>query len=291
MVIYSPEKIFSSFRKAPAGFFPEIRFREKGNGIPAPFFPGVLDFPARRNIFFQRGGGEGGGGFREQKFCMERMDVMTSEESKIFRGELFSPGDPELKAIKLRAHKKSAEFSRADEDETEKRACILKDLLAEFGEGSFLQGPVFFHYGIHTRIGKRNFFNYNLTIQDDAPVTIGNDNNFGPNVTIVTPVHPMLPGERRFMLDGNGEKKHLCYARGVTIGNDCWFGANVVVCPGVSIGDNCVIGAGSVVTRDIPENSFAAGVPCRVIRKLSEADSMVHKPEILASCRVLPDGG
>ena len=119
-------------------------------------------------------------------------------------------------------------------------------------------------------------------MQDDAKVTIGANCNFGPNVTIVTPVHPLLPDERRTMLDANGEKKHLCYAKPVTVGHDCWFGANVVVCPGVTIGDNCVIGAGSVVTRSIPANSFAAGNPCRVIREITEADSMRYKPEILA---------
>ena len=161
-------------------------------------------------------------------------------------------------------------------------------MLAEFGEGSFMQGPVFFHYGKHTKIGKRCFFNYNLTIQDDAPVVIGDDNNFGPNVTIVTPVHPMLPDERRVILDRDGTPRHLCYARPVTIGNDCWLGANVVVCPGVTIGDGCVIGAGSVVTRSIPPNSFAAGNPCRVIRELSETDSMQYKPEILADNQIVP---
>ena len=212
-----------------------------------------------------------------------------SEEEKIFRGELFSPAAPELKAIKLRSHKLSAEYSRTDEDEVELRAALAALILAEFGEGSFMQGPIFFHYGKHTRIGRRNFFNYNLTIQDDAPVTIGDDNNFGPNVTIVTPVHPMLPGERRAMLDPEGRPKHLCYAKPVTIGSDCWFGANVVICPGVTIGDNCVIGAGSVVTREIPADSFAAGVPCRVIRRITEADSMVHHPEILAGNRPLPE--
>lgn len=212
-----------------------------------------------------------------------------SEEEKIFRGELFSPAAPELKAIKLRSHKLSAEYSRTDEDEVELRAALAALILAEFGEGSFMQGPIFFHYGKHTRIGRRNFFNYNLTIQDDAPVTIGDDNNFGPNVTIVTPVHPMLPDERRAMLDPEGRLKHLCYAKPVTIGSDCWFGANVVICPGVTIGDNCVIGAGSVVTRDIPADSFAAGVPCRVIRRITEADSMVHHPEILAGNRPLPE--
>jgi len=81
--------------------------------------------------------------------------------------------------------------------------------------------------------------------------------------------------------------KHMCYARPVHIGSDCWLGANVVVCPGVTIGEGCVIGAGSVVTRDIPPMSFAAGNPCRVIRTITEADSMVNKPEILADNRVM----
>lgn len=209
------------------------------------------------------------------------------EEEKIFAGILFNPGDPELKAIKLRSHKLSAAYSRTAEDETELRAEIIRQMVAEFGEGSFMQGPVFFHYGVHTRIGKRCFFNYNLTIQDDAPVTIGDDNNFGPNLTIVTPLHPMLPDERRLMLDGEGNPKRFCYAKPVRIGGNCWFGANVVVCPGVTVGDGCVIGAGSVVTRDVPPHTFAAGNPCRVIRALSEADSMRHKPAVLADNRVM----
>ena len=210
------------------------------------------------------------------------------EEEKILKGVLFHPGDPELKALKLHSHRLSAEYNLCDETETERRTGLLRQMLAAFGEGSFLQGPVFFHYGCHTTIGKRCFFNYNLTIQDDALVTIGDDNNFGPNLTIVTPLHPMLPGERRLMLDAEGQPKRFCYAKPVRIGNDCWFGANVVVCPGVTIGDGCVIGAGSVVTRDIPPLSFAAGNPCRVIRPITETDSMVHKPEILADNAVMP---
>lgn len=84
------------------------------------------------------------------------------------------------------------------------------------------------------------------------------------------------------MLSADGKEKHLCYAKPVHIGDDCWLGASVTVCPGVTIGNNCVIGAGSVVTRDIPANSFAAGVPCRVIREITAADSMKYKPKILA---------
>ena len=214
---------------------------------------------------------------------------MSKEEQKILNGTLFWPGHPELKAMKLRSHKLSRAFSDTCEDEVEKRQEIIQEMLAEFGAGSFMQGPVFFHYGVHTRIGSGCFFNYNLTVQDDAPVTIGNDCNFGPNFTVVTPVHPMLPDERRVMYNEDGSPTHLCYAKPVVIGNDCWFGANVVVFPGVTVGDNCVIGAGSVVTRDIPANSFAAGNPCRVIREITEQDSMRYKPERLGNYRVEPE--
>lgn len=204
-----------------------------------------------------------------------------SEEKRIFDGVLFAPGAQELRDIKMRAHNLDSDYNRTYEFETEKRAEILKNLLGDFGEGSFIQGPIAFHYGVHTHIGKRFFGNFNLTVQDDAPVYIGDDCNFGPNVTIVTPIHPMLADERKCMIDGNGEEKHACYAKPVHIGNDCWFGANVVVCPGVTIGDRCVIGAGSVVTHDIPSDSFAAGVPCKVIRPITEDDSMQNKPDIL----------
>ena len=204
------------------------------------------------------------------------------EEEKINAGILFSPADPELKALKLKAHKLNIDFNRLYEDETEARERLLHELIGKIGNGVFIQGPITFHYGCHTEIGDNCFINFNFTVQDDAEVTIGSDCNFGPNVTIVTPVHPLLPDERRTMLNEKGEKKHLCYAKPVTIGHDCWFGANVVVCPGVTIGDNCVIGAGSVVTRSIPANSFAAGNPCRVIREITEADSMKYKPDILA---------
>ena len=211
------------------------------------------------------------------------------EEEKIKAGILFCPGDPELKAIKRKAHNLNVDYNQTYEDETEKRTAILSEIIGEMGENGFIQGPVTFHYGKHTRIGKNFFGNFHLTIQDDAEVVIGDNCNFGPNVTIVTPIHPMLASERRMMLTPEGEKKKLCYAKPVHIGNDCWLCANVTVCPGVTIGDNCVIGAGSVVTRDIPSNCFAAGNPCRVIRELTEADSMEHKPEIMAANQVIKE--
>ena len=196
------------------------------------------------------------------------------EEEKIFAGKLFCPGDPELKELKRKAHKLSQDYNRLYEDETAARQEILSELLGEIGEGTFLQGPITFHYGCHTKIGHHVFINFNFTVQDDALVEIGDHCDFGPNVTIVTPCHPMLPDEREKFPDEDGLEKRLCWAKPVKIGSHSWFGANVVICPGVTIGEGCVIGAGSVVTRDIPPMSFAAGNPCRVIRPITEEDSL-----------------
>lgn len=203
-----------------------------------------------------------------------------NEEQKLLSGLLYCPGDPGLKALKRKAHTLSQKYSATFEEETETREAILRELFASFGEGGFIQGPMYIHYGSHTRIGKRFFGNFNLTIQDDTYVEIGDDCNFGPNVTIVTPIHPYLPDERRNIRNKEGEPIHVCYAKPVRIGNDCWLGANVVVCPGVTIGNNCVIGAGSVVTKDIPDNTIAVGNPCRPLRTLGERDGLKNKAEL-----------
>lgn len=200
-----------------------------------------------------------------------------TEEERIFAGKLFASEVPELVKKKEKAHRLSQEFNKLYEEDTDERRKILEDLLGSIGENVLMLGPVHFHYGCHTTIGNGCFMNFNFTVQDDAKVTIGDHCNFGPNTTIVTPLHPMLGEERRGIRCSDGEEKFLCYAKPVMIGNDCWFGANVVVCPGVTIGDNCVLGAGSVVTKDIPANSFAAGVPARVIREITSEDAIRNK--------------
>jgi len=202
-----------------------------------------------------------------------------TEEEKIFAGKLFCPGDDDLRALKFKSHNLCTEYNALYENDTEKRNRIIKEIFSEIGEGSFLQGPIYIHYGCHTKIGKKFFGNFNLTIQDDALVTIGDNCNFGPNVTIVTPLHPLIASERNSVII-EGESKRVCYAKPVTVGNDCWFGANVVVCPGVTIGDGVVIGAGSVVTKDIPSNVVAVGNPCRVLREITDKDSVLLKKEL-----------
>ena len=208
-----------------------------------------------------------------------------NQEERIFAGFMFNPGAPELVAIKRRSHDLSREYSALSETETERRTEILSEILGKMGQGVYMQGPIFFHYGKHTEVGNWFFSNYHLTVQDDAKVIIGDGVMFGPNVTIVTPVHPLVASERECMYDENGNINHLCYAKPVTIKDHVWVGANVTICGGVTIGNGCVIGAGSVVTRDIPDNTFAAGVPCKVIRVITDKDSMIHHPEILAGCK------
>ena len=201
---------------------------------------------------------------------------MVKEEERIYKGIVFCPGDPELVAIKRKTHNLDVDYNQTHEDEFEKRDAILQEILGEMGEGVRIQGPIAFHYGKHTKIGKNFFGNFNLTIQDDGEVTIGDNCNFGPNVTIVTPVHPMVPEERNALLGPNGKPKRLCWAKPVHIGDNVWLGANVVVCPGVTIGDGCVIGAGAVVTRDrrtacgISRKSWRTSLSRRALKACSD---------------------
>lgn len=203
-----------------------------------------------------------------------------TETEKMLAGKMYDPSDPELAKLRGAAHRLSKEYNDTVEDEEERRADILRQLLPNMGEGTYLQGPIQFDYGVYTTIGVNSYANFNFTVLDCCPVTIGDNVFFGPNCSIMTPMHPFLPSERNMRRRENGQLYDLEYARPITIEDDCWIAANVVVCGGVAIGRGSVIGAGSVVTRDIPAGSLAAGNPCRVIRPITEADSVERKGEL-----------
>ena len=202
-------------------------------------------------------------------------------------GMMYLPGEPWRNEIKKRTHALNQKYNTLTEFEPEERKKVLTEILGELNENVNLLGPIRFHYGVHTKIGKNTFINFNFTCQDDTEVTIGENCDFGPNVTIVTAMHPMIPSERKILKCPDGIERRLCYAKPVHVGNKCWICANVTILPGVTIGEGSVIGAGSVVTRDIPPNSFAAGNPCRVIREITEKDSLKYRPEILGDCEVI----
>ena len=151
-------------------------------------------------------------------------------------------------------------------------AKIIKELLGK-SDNAWINPPFYCDYGSHIEVGKNFFANYNCTIIDVARVRIGDNCQMAPNVAIYTAGHPVYPTTRNSAFE---------YGKEVTIGDNVWLGGNTVVCPGVNIGNNVVIGAGSVVTKDIPDWSIAAGNPCRVIRKITEEDrrKLFHNEEI-----------
>lgn len=199
-----------------------------------------------------------------------------TEKEKMLAGMLYDPSDSELTELLIKARKLARQYNQIDEDEPEKRIAILRELLPNTPNLPSLQAPVYFDYGCNTYFGKFSGTNFNFTCLDVCPVHIGDNVMIGSNVTLATPMHPLLPEERNVRQREDGSYYNLEYGKPITIENDCWLAANVIVCGGVTIGEGSVIGAGSVVTRSIPPYSLAAGNPCRVIRELTEADRMKH---------------
>lgn len=195
------------------------------------------------------------------------------EEEKALSGKLFSPGDPDLVAIKHICHDLCQHLNACVEEDP-RREELFRQIVGQAGLRPRFNAPLWFNYGSHTVIGDDFFSNVNFVVQDDAPVTIGDHFQAGPNVSLITPLHPLMAEERAGMQDAAGMTFSPCYAKPIHIGNRVWLATGVIVCPGVTIGDGTVIAAGSVVTHDIPPHVLAGGVPCRVIREITEVDSV-----------------
>ncbi|MDQ3605160.1 MAG: sugar O-acetyltransferase [Gemmatimonadota bacterium] len=185
---------------------------------------------------------------------------MKSERQKMLAGELYDPLDPELVAARERARDLCQALNATREAEQEERRRILRELFGAGGDTVWMQPPFFCDYGANIELGERVFFNFNCIVLDVCPVRIGSFTLFGPAVQIYTPMHPFNAELRR------SEE----FGKPVEIGSGVWVGGGAIILPGVRIGARAVIGAGSVVTRDIPEGTFAAGNPCRVIREITE---------------------
>ena len=201
-----------------------------------------------------------------------------NEKEKMLAGKIYDPSDRELASLREKAHRLCWEYNEAPEDDP-RRAEIVREL-GIAGESFYLQGPVQFDYGCFTSMGLNTYANFNFTCLDCCPVTIGDNVFFGPNVSLLTPVHPLRWQDRNPYVKPYGTPTDREYAKPITIGSNCWIAGNVTICGGVTIGEGCVIGAGSVVTRNIPANSLAAGVPCRVIREITQEDALENHPEL-----------
>ncbi len=207
-----------------------------------------------------------------------KREVSMTELEKLLKGMIYDPSDEELATMRRFAHKICSRYNLLEETMKNAKnywiclfpkitAFICKDLFISITANLLLSGR------IATQI-------FNLTVLDCANVTIGDDVFIGPNVCLATPVHPLLAAERNMFVNERGILADKEYAKPIVIKSDCWIASNVTVCGGVTIGKGTVIGAGSVVTKDIPDGVFAAGNPCKVIRKLTEADSIYSKKEL-----------
>ncbi len=168
-----------------------------------------------------------------------------------------------LSQERLACQEKLGRFNALPPQAREEAAALLKELFGKTGESVHVVPPLYCDYGTNIQVGENFFANYQLTVLDCAAVTIGDNVQIAPNVSIYTAGHPLHPDSRNSGYE---------YALPITIGDNVWIGGNVVICPGVTIGDCAVIGAGSVVTRDVPPWTVAAGNPCRVLRQITEAD-------------------
>lgn len=185
---------------------------------------------------------------------------MKTEYEKMRSQELYYFSDPEIHASLVHAKKVCARLRSMtiyDEDYRQ----VIEELIPGIPQSTTICPPFHCDHGTGIILGENVFMNYDCIMLDGGYIRIGKHTLIGPHCQFYTPQHPMDYVERR-------EEKETAYP--ITIGEDCWLGGNVVVCPGVTIGNRCIIAAGSVVTKDIPDDSLTAGVPAVVKRSLKK---------------------
>lgn len=186
---------------------------------------------------------------------------MATEKEKMLKGDLYDPLDPQLVMERRRTRLLFKRLNETGDDEQELRIQLLKELIPSQGQSLWIEPPFFCDYGSNITVGDKVFFNFNCVVLDVMSVSIGSGSLFGPAVQIYTAMHPLSWQERAGGLE---------FAKPVTIGSAVWVGGGAIICPGVNIGNRSIIGAGSVVTRDIPDDVFAAGNPCKPLRSIGQ---------------------
>ena len=197
-------------------------------------------------------------------------DKLNAYKEILNSGDLYNAMDDELLTYQHSLVQKLNEYNRTDDTPNglQQREEMLKDIMGTYGDGLYIIPPVYANWGLkNVHVGRNVVFNFGCRFVDDADITIGDNTMLGPGVCISTAEHPLSPELRR-----NG----LQYNKPVHIEDNVWIGAGAVILAGVTIGRNAVIGAGSVVTKDIPADSLALGIPAKVIRSISEEDDLYY---------------
>jgi acetyltransferase-like isoleucine patch superfamily enzyme len=189
-----------------------------------------------------------------------QMDAKKHLQTK--RVETHSPEwDTAANAVR-RAMKLTAELNKLSFDDAEKVRALFSELIGQKVDETFRLIPPFYtEGGLNLRIGRKVFINQCCTIYDMGGVDIGDLVMIGPNVNIITAGHPLEPSKRRAYIE----------AKPIVIEKNVWIATAATILGGVTVGENSVIGAGAVVTKDVPANSFVAGVPAKVVRSLNDS--------------------
>lgn len=195
---------------------------------------------------------------------------MNSPKEKMIAGMPYLDSDGQLFKERQYAKEELKRFNDSEPKQIKFRKQLIHKLFKSTGSRFFIEPPFRCDYGYNISIGENFYSNYNCTILDCAPVTIGENVLFGPNVSLFTAGHPL-----HFEARNQGWE----FAAPIIIEDNVWIGGQVVINPGVRIGKNTVIGSGSVVTKDIPADVVAVGNPCRVLRYITEADRVDYNVE------------
>lgn len=191
------------------------------------------------------------------------MPSLEEQRRHVLTGAMYNDLTQELIKAREAAVLLTNEYNASYGAAADVREAILRRLLKHVGSGAYFEPTFRCEFGYNISVGAAFYANFDCVILDGAEVTIGDNVLFGPRVGIYTSNHAINAQERM---------AGACYARPVTIGSRVWVGAGVHINQGVTIGENSIIGSGSVITRDIPANVIAAGVPCKVIRDITDAD-------------------
>ena len=174
--------------------------------------------------------------------------------------KLYNDLDPLLVSARQQSTKKTQAINSASGD---KKVQLFKELVGSCGKDPLVNPNFRCEFGRNIHIGNNFHANYDCTMLGGAKIIIGDHVLFTPKVGLYTSNHLLNSRER--ILGG-------CIAKPISVGDNCWLGANVSVLPGVNIGNGVVIGAGSVVTHNIPDNVVAVGNPCKILHKITSAD-------------------
>ncbi|GEK91546.1 sugar O-acetyltransferase [Alkalibacterium kapii] len=182
---------------------------------------------------------------------------MKSEIEKMIAGELYRPEDEELVIKRRSARLKAHRFNQVESDQ--KRMDIIKKLFGSTGENIKIEPTIRVDYGFNIHVGENFYANFNCVFLDVCPIKIGKNVMIGPGVSLVTPEHPLEAAARNSGYE---------FGRPITIGDNCWVGADATIVGGVTLGDNVVVAAGAVVKDSFPDNVVVGGVPAKIIKTI-----------------------